>query len=178
MIDKILGSKSAPAYYSARRAWNVLGYFRRPKPEFDVFRQQIRMMWTYLNRVKTLRGRRAKAYILDALRALKLRNPKWKITMRELSIQPNDMEIPWNQIPAPCRATRNHPPDDAREYVTAPAPRVTVGELAAMTMVNEKVWERFHRYQGFRVQDAQENDVHLRAIPVPEGPDSLWHSVS
>ncbi|KAJ4307255.1 hypothetical protein N0V88_000637 [Collariella sp. IMI 366227] len=95
--------------------------YAEPKPEFDVFRQQIRAMWTYLNHVKTLRGRQAKAYILDALRALKICNPKWKIAMRELNMHQND---------------------------------------------------------GFKILDAQQNVVHLRAISVPESPDSLWHSIS
>ena len=84
----------------------------------------------------------------------------------------------WNSIPRHGAGTRWV--SDARLYLAAAAPSAAPLERAGMAEVEREIWKEFHRYQGFRVMGhgPEGEEFYLRAIPVPKGADSLWHSVS
>jgi hypothetical protein len=68
-----------PCYQDATRGWLVLGYTGAAKPAWEVFRGQMNNLWAFVNH-RYSRHREMRAAILDALRALGVRNPRWNVT--------------------------------------------------------------------------------------------------
>ncbi|KAL2015139.1 hypothetical protein VTK56DRAFT_6205 [Thermocarpiscus australiensis] len=135
-----------PTYYITKRAWNILEYCRRPKPTTDEFIPQANALWRHQAGLKTLRGRKARAYMLDALRTLGFRNPTWNVNTTELHMRPGDQDGGWNRLPGPGMGSRGYP--DAREYLAAQAPLATDLERGHRFDIENMTWKEFHRYKG------------------------------
>ncbi|GAB1317053.1 hypothetical protein MFIFM68171_07263 [Madurella fahalii] len=174
LAEAILGTDS-PTYFSTKRAWNTLGYCRMNKPELERFIADINVLWEHQAELKTLQGRKSRASMLDALRTLGFRNPRWSINLPRLDMNPQDQDGSWAQLPGPRFGRRVY--GDAREYLARTAPLPTANERGAKDLAEQAAWKEFHRYQGFQMRTEGMN-FYLRAIPVPKGADSLWHSVS
>lgn len=177
LTDNILRCKS-PTYYNVGRAWIILGYHQAPKPTVVEFIGDVGALWKRQATLTTLRGRRARASMLDALRTLGFRDAKWNTNMHELFITANHQDGSWAMLPDPPRGYYNSGKEDAREYLAATAPRAAPTERYFKDTTECITWRELHRYYGFTVRDATGTDVHLRAFPVPRGADSLWHSLS
>jgi hypothetical protein len=175
-ITEAILQATAPTYCIARRAWSILGYHRQDKPSISDFVCQINALWRHQAACRMLRGRRARAYMLDALRTLGFRSPRWNVNTRELNMRPGDQDGSWKKLPGPRDGPVGRP--DARQYLAATAPPAASTEGEEKQLVDNQLWEDFHRYQGFRVKDAGEREHCLRAIPVPRGADSMWHAIS
>jgi hypothetical protein len=79
LIRDILGCKT-PTYYNAGKAWNILGYHgQQQKPTKPTFVREVNELWDYLGPLTTLKARRARAALLDALRTLGFRSPDWSV---------------------------------------------------------------------------------------------------
>lgn len=169
-----------PTYYDTKKAWSVLGYHRTPKPLIQDFVPQVNALWGHQAQLRTLKGRRARAYMLDALRTLGFRNGTWNVNVRDLGLDEGDQDGSWASIAGPGMGGRGIWVSDARLYVGATAPRAAPRERGSRDRVEIAMWRDLHRYQGFRVQGPgpERLEFHVRAFPVPKGADSLWHSVS
>jgi hypothetical protein len=73
LVKDILKCK-VPTYYNTGKAWNILGYNQQQKPTRADFVRDVDHLWDYLRSLKSLKARRAKTYILDALRVLGYRH--------------------------------------------------------------------------------------------------------
>jgi hypothetical protein len=177
LTDEILACKT-PTYFNVGRAWNILGYYRSPRPTLNDFVVDIEDLWTRQGQDHSLKGRRARASILDALRTLGFRNANWKANTRHLHADVRHQDGSWLTLPDPPRGGNNYGKSDAREYLAATAPPATNFESSHQRHANALTWSDYHRYQGFKVDHAVLGNVFMRAIPVPPGADSLWHSVS
>jgi hypothetical protein len=79
LIRDILGCKT-PTYYNTGKAWNILGYHgQQQKPTKPTFVREVNELWDYLGPLTTLKARRARAALLDALRTLGFRSPDWSV---------------------------------------------------------------------------------------------------
>jgi hypothetical protein len=78
LVQDILKCK-VPIYYNTGKAWNILGYNQQQKPTRADFVRDVDHLWDYLRPLKSRKARRAKVYILDALRVLGYRHPAWKV---------------------------------------------------------------------------------------------------
>lgn len=169
-----------PTYYNVGRAWNILGYYRSPRPTLASFVLDVEALWWRQNNDRSLKGRRARAAMLDALRTLGFRNYRWRANIDRIHLFVGDQDGSWANLPDPPRGGNNYGKSDAREYlaVTAPAPSIREAwELQHYHLT--QTWGQYHRYQGFRTRNFSMGQwLLMRAFPVPPGPDSLWHSVS
>jgi hypothetical protein len=175
-ITEAILQATAPTYYIARRAWSILGYHRQDKPSISDFVCQINALWRHQAACRTLRGRTARAYVLDALRTLGFRSPRWNVNLRELGMRTGDQDGSWKKLPGPRDGPVGRP--DARQYLAATAPSAASTEGEEKQLVDNQLWEDFHHYQGFRVKDVGGREHNLRAIPVPRGANSMWHAIS
>ncbi|KAH6844753.1 hypothetical protein B0I37DRAFT_406391 [Chaetomium sp. MPI-CAGE-AT-0009] len=176
LTSEILACK-APTYYNVGKAWNILGYYQQERPELEDFVEAFNALWNHQKKLKTLKGRRARAYMIDALRTLRFRKsllhtdkkPGWV-----LGLTVNDQDGSWFDLPDPPRGGYNYGKSDAREYLAAVAPRATPNEHAARGLIERRtLLPTFQLYYGFG-----DRDQPLRALPVPIGADSLWYSLS
>ncbi|KAK4238328.1 hypothetical protein C8A03DRAFT_33676 [Achaetomium macrosporum] len=92
-ITEAILQATAPTYYIARRAWSILGYHCRDKPTMSDFISEVNALWRHQAGCRTLRGRRARAYMLDALRTLGFRGPRWNVNVRELDMEQPDARM-------------------------------------------------------------------------------------
>ncbi|KAK4152187.1 hypothetical protein C8A00DRAFT_44733 [Chaetomidium leptoderma] len=176
VVTEAILKATGPTYYITKRAWTILGYFGRPKPAMNAFISAVNALWRYQATDRRLRGRSARACMLDALRTLGFRNPRWTVNVAQLWMRPEDQDGSWQQIPGPTGGTAGRP--DARQYLALTAPLAASREDDQKAMADDKIWRDFHPYQGFRMRDSSNTELHLRAIPVPKGADSMWQSIS
>jgi hypothetical protein len=181
-----------PAYYSVGKAWNILGYYRSARPTLQGFVDDVTALWDHQATLKTPKGRRARAYILDALRTLGFRNPNFHTERESLRLEVRDQDGSWPDLPDPPQGGNNYGKKDARQYLAAVAPRATRNEPDHKGMIERQTLvPDFHMFYGFRYgheQDVDDLDMlplpeeangdNLRALPVPGGANSLWHCLS
>jgi len=190
IISHIFQLQGIPTYYNVQRAWVILGYRGKPKPAWPVFCGHMNAMWTFITPTD-IRSRRVRAYILDALRALHCYSEAWNPRTPALALTAanfcDDPALPgliggviaarWAAVPAPL--LRGQPPDDAtciNQYFNLPtlcAPLSDAGNPSAVTS-----WQRYHPFQEFEAAADGFVNTRFKAIPVPEGPEALWHCVS
>lgn len=157
-----------------------------------VFHAQMEGLWNYLvTQDRTKSGHRVRALIIDALRTLGYKLRGFKTDRKHLRLHTDAVRtnIYTNIIPDPTQYATRVVEADMNEYLE--------GDVLAAIPLDAKLandeylsaqWQRFHRYQGFcAVENQMGVNAHgqvpsnlrpLRCIPVPEGPDSLWHAVS
>lgn len=177
ITEEILATQT-PTYFNTNRAWSTLGYCWTRKPEEYNFVGEINELWEHQAQVNTLRGRRAGACILDCLRTLGFRNPRWNVNASNLGMESADQGGTWecwDQLPGPGEGRRVC--RDSRKYLTFKAPKTTRKERRQKDLAERAVWKELHRYQKFMTKVGN-REYHFRAFPVPRGADSLWHSVS
>ncbi|KAH6649395.1 hypothetical protein F5144DRAFT_4691 [Chaetomium tenue] len=173
----ILGCK-VPTYYNVGKAWNILGYYEAPRPTLQNFVNDVSALWDHQATLKTPKGRKARAYMLDALRTLGFRNPAFHTERNPLRLEVGDQDGSWADLAAPFRGGNNYGKKDAREYLAAVAPRATPNEPGRRGMIERAILlPDFHLFYGFRYGPEHDHEQ-LRALPVPEGPNSLWHCIS
>ncbi|KAK4230658.1 hypothetical protein QBC38DRAFT_409336 [Podospora fimiseda] len=177
-IDDILKLKSYPRYFNFRKAWGILGYSMQQRPDCPNMLNQVNALWLALGQIKTRRSRRARAAIIDALRTLGYHSPLWKASSEEI----DTAHLPTQLVGWPPPQPRNWGTNDATRYLNQTAPFSLEYEHWASRKVEKRVWEYYHRYQGFCIRDtsvgaAPGAKIYLRAIPVPKDADSLWKSV-
>jgi len=183
-----------PTYSSKRRAWTILGFGStrgRPKPATSlIFINQVSNLWDIVRTVDSKEAEAARAYILDAFATLGYRNQRWHANMQLMSgLIPlgagvNDGDGTFNTAPGP--GAGNAGDQNAQAWHTLSAPKASPSEPQAADSHFTDLWQRYHRYQGFYALDytiAPNGTVtrqakYFRAIPVPQGPDSLWHAIS
>ena len=195
-IKKSIASCVAkPSFHRVDRAWRALGYKdNSPKPIVaTTFHNEVEALWRFLvAEDRTKGGHRVRAVILDALNTMgyKLRGFTTDRKYLRLNNDPNRAAI---------YAAINPPSGNLGRQTAAPAldqyraSQVPIGGIpldlkAANNEYLSAQWQRLHRYQGFCAVESHlpagagaavvRNLRPLRAIPVPEGPDSLWHAIS
>lgn len=188
----IISLKTKPTFHRKERAWKILGYTSSViggKPgNADEFHQQIQGLWDFLVRDRTKSGHRVRGMILDALNTLdyKLRGVTTDRKLLRFHDEPNRAAI-YTNTPAPIRYDGHLIEADMDEYQEDPVvPAIPLDMKMANVEYLSAQWQRYHRYQGFCAVEEQPDAAGtlqstsrpLRAIPVPEGPDSLWHAVS
>lgn len=192
ITDQILALRSIPSYFNIKRAWVTLGYGNAArKPGEERLCTQINKLWGFHAQVDSIKAKRARGYILDALRTLGFRSPRWEVNSARLNItvmdrhghpqMGGDRRLQWRNVPGPQSGTTGV--GDARDMYDVrihPMPHPTLNEIDIMRTLEDFAWRKFHRYQGFTARD---NDPthgiwHFRAVHIPEGPNSLWHAVS
>lgn len=171
-------SCKVPTYYNVGKAWNILGYYGAPRPTLQNFVDDVSALWDHQTTLKTPKGRKARAYMLDALRTLGFRNPAFHTERAPLRLEVGDQDGSWGALPAPFRGGNNYGKKDAREYLAAVAPRATPNEPGRRSMIERAILlPDFHLFYGFRYGPEHDHEK-LRALPVPDGANSLWHCIS
>ncbi|KAK4209559.1 hypothetical protein QBC37DRAFT_50374 [Rhypophila decipiens] len=185
--------KYLPAFYNNKRAWQILGYGKattnNPKPDFDTFTLDVRAFWAHHVRYdKTRLGRRVRALILDALRALGIRSLWWTSSMKSLNISGHDGTFDEEAV-RPGKGNYGESNSWAWQKKEEP-PTCYQQEHHSAGEFEIKQWQKYHRYQGFYVADRNPDDLanvdgspkyearYFRAIAMPEGPDSLLYALS
>ncbi|KAM7205129.1 hypothetical protein V8F20_003266, partial [Naviculisporaceae sp. PSN 640] len=189
----ILAAKKKPTYYHQKRAWIILGYgqARLNRPNWQEFHQNIQALWGQLFRYdKSRDGRTARALILDALRTLGVRSLRWSTSTRMLHFASHDgtFVLPTT---GPGKGTLGD--DNAHTYLQAEPPLPYEDEVNHQKVFETTQWQKYHRYQGFFSIDTKRTGKssksgkktkpktyarYFRAIPVPEGPESVWYALS
>ena len=181
ITDEILNMKGQPTYFNKRRACDILGYSRSPKPALATFVGEINSLWTTHANLRTRRARRARALMLDALRTLGFRNPYWTVESARLNLDANCSDGGYRALPTPQSVSVQQGVNDAREYLAVtPAPVAAPEEPHWARVVDMVAWRKFHRFQGFTAAmgTAALIERQFRVVHVPQGPDSLWHALS
>jgi len=179
----------------AQRAWTVLGYktpngaaYAKPSP--DGFQTRIVNLWNFLLRHADDRvGRRARLYILEALKSLRYYRRWWTVDSPLDQInQSYDMGIFWHtQLEPPLGNVTVSKWEAARDCVLYP-PLSSFNmpwmiayareEPADATIEEDEIWHKFHPFRkGFVARDHRGIEHRFRAMPEPD-PDSLWCSIS
>ncbi|KAK5652345.1 hypothetical protein OQA88_10537 [Cercophora sp. LCS_1] len=192
MVDDINRLKT-PTYFCPERAWSVLGWGATPSvmPQAADFQRGVDALWRYIRSVRSRDGNRARAAILDALRTLNIQNRSWHVGTVDLKVS-NLTLTNFTSPPYVLPGTGSRAAEDARDYLaTGLTEKVEQAEMDGAKDHSRLLWLRYHRYQGFMAADP-EWDQHrpapgvgnmlrerrFRAVPVPHGPNSLWHSLS
>ncbi|KAK3290205.1 uncharacterized protein B0H64DRAFT_453228 [Chaetomium fimeti] len=175
LTNEILACR-APTYYNAGKAWNILGYYRQERPGLEDFVEAVDALWDHQAKLTTLKGRRARAYMIDALRTLGFRGAQFHPDRYSLQLAVDDQDGSWSDLPDPPRGGYNYGKSDAREYLAAVAPRASPREPMRMDLhVQEVMLRDFHLFHGF-------SEIPWvgpkRALHVPSGADSLWYCLS
>ncbi|KAK3690400.1 hypothetical protein B0T22DRAFT_537074 [Podospora appendiculata] len=199
----ILSSEVLPTFYNWKRAWGVLGYKISPRsqprehrPHLDVFIQEMIAQWLFIQRdprhpeTTSRRAAKARAYILDGLRTFGFRSPLWSVNSTDMHVLLDRFrnDGTYGVLPGP-RAGRVGTKDTVENTeiyrgFRVIAPAMTTFEPHDRERSQRVMWIRWHRYQGFRVRSPgvapgqNGANFYFKAIPVPPGPDSLWHSLS
>ncbi|KAK0724252.1 hypothetical protein B0H67DRAFT_101675 [Lasiosphaeris hirsuta] len=186
---------AGPTYMNTKKAWHVLGYASRPKPDIEDFVRQVNNLWSFhqtTGEPKDRRAMAARAYMLDALRTLGFRAPHWNACHTEnLHLHPS-LASDAGQVYQQLRGPKDRIPPNQRAFnstallVQNPAPGASDEGGIWAEVAEMRKWREFHRYQGFTVEDPLSNEsanknkklYRFRAIPVPRGPNSLWHSLA
>ncbi|KAK4221997.1 hypothetical protein QBC38DRAFT_490921 [Podospora fimiseda] len=82
VMHQIVDGRYVPSYGNKKRAWHTLGFptaAGSPKPTKENFENWINELWVFLHHDTTLRGRKARAYVLEALKTLGYRSPRWHV---------------------------------------------------------------------------------------------------
>jgi len=183
-ITAILNLQSCPTFFHVKKAWAILGFHNKARPNQRNLLNQVETLWRAIGEIDTRKSRRARAAILDALRTLGLRSPLWKANSRLLDI----LHVYPPTLPPPIA---NWPPDETRSWGRRRDPTMFLNEQARITLVFEhwakrvverSLWQDYHKYQGFSIADpapgaAKDSKIYLRPIWVPKDSDSLWRSV-
>ncbi|KAK4442677.1 hypothetical protein QBC34DRAFT_479799 [Podospora aff. communis PSN243] len=154
-ITKSILAMKVPTYFNNNRAWNILGYPHNAprragqagKPTLDDFTSQMRAQWKFLATYQTSRAKRARAYILDALRTFGFRSRLWKVDTQDLHIDRRFSDGTYNGLPDPGRGPRKTE-ENAMLYLQTPAPGPSDAEVNQADVEMQRQWRRFHRYQG------------------------------
>lgn len=185
----ILKLKLKPTFYNAQRAWNILGYHGvGRKPTEQVFYRQINNLWRFLANEDigdscfyvSYKAKKARSCILDALRTLGFWDARWNVDVPDIYLGPEYSVVNWANVPRPRPNGGGTGKGDAREFYTTIATRTRPPPdgIEGRRYQEKILWRRFHRYQGFMAKDEDDAERYFRTIHVPEGPDSLWHSVA
>ncbi|KAK3345996.1 hypothetical protein B0T25DRAFT_266865 [Lasiosphaeria hispida] len=186
---------TGPTYFNTKKAWHVLGYAGRPKPSIEDFCSQVGQLWDFhaspTNDFWTLHERRdlvARAYMLDALRTLGFRSPHWVAALLTLDLHPGfaceDGQLYAYFTPGPKEAIPVQRTKSSLLLAQNPAPDPSREGPLWAEVAEMWTWRKFHRYQGFTVALApggankKPQLSRFRAIAVPRGPNSLWHSLA
>lgn len=187
----ILGEKRKPTYYQQKRAWVILGYgqARLNRPSLAEFRRNVQALWGQLIRHdKSRDSRKARAYILDAMRTLGFRGMKWSTSSKMIHFTEHDGTF---SLPTTGPGKGVFGLDDSHAYCQMEAPAAYTEEIHKQGQFETEQWQKYHRYQGFWSVDhdpdrpldeetglLQHAARYFRAIHVPEGPDSVWYALS
>lgn len=149
-------------------------------------------MWNFLVvRDNTNSGHRARSIIIDCLSTLgyKFRGITTDRKYLRLRVDPGRANHYANVDPGPGPTTNaNVPVPSLDRYLQG---NILTSIPLDVRRTNEEYlsaqWQKLHRYQGFFAIEhdpfaaagaPQFGYTPLRGIPVPEGPDSLWHAIS
>jgi len=170
------------------RAWQMLGWPPgADRPAIGAFVRAVQNLWDFLvtrQQNRTRRARRGRAIILAALRVLGFRSPKWNVDHMYIYGESDFRHlVPWSAL---RQSTSQAPASfDAaiQEYRTLRAFPPTHNSIPDRGAILTAQYQRYHRYQGFHAgEELQPDDsqqlIRFRAIPVPEGPHSIWHSIA
>ncbi|KAK1829913.1 hypothetical protein QBC39DRAFT_331975 [Podospora conica] len=166
------------------------------KPPQAMFERQVSAMWTFLaesDEGQTLEGRKALGLILESLRALRYRHRGWGLDSalsfstsgvpgQEHPARPwFDEGVAWEDLPSPIRHPLKVPSvyDAAlEELARSPEDSLLSAQRLHEGVSEERMlWTKYYAYQGFVVENADNEGRHFTAVPVPEE-NSLWHSLS
>ncbi|KAK5653006.1 hypothetical protein OQA88_9292 [Cercophora sp. LCS_1] len=181
-----------PVFFNKKTAWCVLGWGRQAaNPTEAEFKIGVDALW---DRVRphdrsqdTKKSKKVLALILDALRTFDISDRKWHVGTRDLGLRHLNLA----NIYPPGGTPRTGPNriEDAREYLQKDARGTEPWEVDGARNHSAFLWLHYHRYQGFVAAQAlptfnpqtRQNSGscrQFRAVPVPRGPNSLWHSIS
>ncbi|KAK0714191.1 hypothetical protein B0T26DRAFT_754216 [Lasiosphaeria miniovina] len=90
ITEIILSYDAKPTLFNTRRAWTILGYGNSPMPSKANFVRQTNALWNFHSRLQTTSAKKASAYMLDALRTLGFRSPRWHVGLPRLRMTEMD----------------------------------------------------------------------------------------
>lgn len=128
--------------------------WQQPDAFQSQFVRQTNALWNFHSRLQTADAKKARAYMLDALRTLGFRSPRWHVGLPRLRMTEMDRrENPnrFEDLEGPRVGTTGH--GDSRQYLQSEAKIASHNEAAHMNTRYQTVWHTFHRYQGFTARD-------------------------
>lgn len=187
----------------------MLGYKRHnwgayPKPSQSIFEKRVTALWNFLlQNADDRAGRKARLYILEALKSLRYYRRWWAVDspLNEIG-KSYDGGVRWDPPPPEDQPREVHPFRTPRReaYLEGPKGNVTVSKWEAardclmyppLSSFNapflqgadadreeREIWHKYHPfYRGFCARDYQGVYHIFKAYPVPD-PNSLWHCIS